>query len=49
MTQLGWGVLVLVLIALLFAALFWLSFRIEPADKDTRNDEWLKKRPPDSH
>jgi hypothetical protein len=48
-TQLGWGVLMLAVIALLFAGLFWLSFRIEPDDKDTRNDEWLRKRPPDSH
>jgi len=43
MTPAGWGALVLVVIALLFALLFWLSIQIEPDDKDTRNDEWLKK------
>ena len=49
MTPFGWGMLMLAVIAVLFAVLFWLSVRIDPNDKETRNDDWLKKRPPGSH
>ena len=43
MGPIGWGVLVV--IVLLFALLFWLSVRIEPDDRYTSNDEWMKKGP----
>ena len=41
MTPTGWGLLVIAVIAVLFGLLFWLSNRIEPDDKTTRNDDWI--------
>ncbi len=37
--------LIIVLVAALFGSFLWLQRRIEPNDRDTDNDEWLKKGP----
>lgn len=38
----AWAAVIITAIAILFAGIFWLSRRIEPDQRHTDNDEWLK-------
>jgi len=39
----AWATVALLAVASLFGLIFWLSQRIPPEQRDTDNDEWLRR------